>query len=560
MSAMFCHRECLPRPAADAEPSPAFASVASFAAICLSLVVCLADARAVQAAPPTDGQPAKQESSTQARISVDAASHGFGTTWIDQELKHTFLVSNVGKAPLEIQKVTPDFGCSVVSEMPQALAPGASAPLTVTIDTQALQRRYEKKVVVQSNDSSRTSLTLMLRGECKPYVEVLPRSVSFGRIPPDAFRERTLTLTNHSERPFQLHLDALPPDAEFKFQLVETIKGQEYQLFVNTLPAYKPGAHRTVAIVKTDVKGQDEIKINTYALVPQRLEVNPPSISLASPPGKDSGAPHGLTKVVQVNNYATRPVQLIEAASSDPAVEVETHVVQPGRHFRVLVRLPAGYRPPAGGAGVTLKTSDPQFAVIEVPIGSGRRPSVAQANRAPKRPAKKRPALDLIGKPCPAFSLETLEGIRVSNAELEFHPATVLNFFAPNCPFCKRQIPKLEALRSEYESRGIRFVNISEKMKLDFTPDEVQEATAAMGSNLELAVDSGNQIGRRFKVTGFPCLFIVRPDGVIDHVVAGNKKNLREVVSKKLDDVLLGEAGSRPGETPSLPAPKSSTE
>jgi hypothetical protein len=97
-------------------------------------------------------------------------------------------------------------------------------------------------------------------------------------------------------------------------------------------------------------------------------------------------------------------------------------------------------------------------------------------------------------------------------------------------------------------------------MKLDFTPYEVQEATAAMGSNLELAVDSGNQIGRRFKVTGFPCLFIVRPDGVIDHVVAGNKKNLREVVSKKLDDVLLGEAGSRPGETPSSPAPKSSTE
>ena len=88
-------------------------------------------------------------------------------------------------------------------------------------------------------------------------------------------------------------------------------------------------------------------------------------------------------------------------------------------------------------------------------------------------------------------------------------------------------------------------------MKKAYTSDEVQEAVAAMGSNLELAIDSGNKIGRRFKVTGFPCLFIVRPDGVIDHVIAGNKKNIGEVVGGKLDSILLGETGSDSAVAPS---------
>lgn len=556
MFGMFRHRERLQCSAANTDPSLVFSTAVWFAGICLSMVACLAHARAVQASAQPDGQSAKQETPAQARISVDAAAHDFGTTWIDQELNHTFLVSNVGKAPLEIREIAPDYGCSVVSEMPDVLRPGTSAKLTVTLDPQALRRRYDKKVVVHSNDPRQASLTLHLRGECKPYVEVMPRSASFGRIPPDAFRERVLTFTNNTDRPFRLHLDDLPSEAEFKYQLVETIKGREYKLFVNTLPAYKPGSHRTVATVKTDVKGQETVKINTYALVPERLDVNPPSISLKPRPGKSSGTPRPVTKIVQLNNYGARPVRLLGATSSDPAVEVETHMVQPGRRYRVLVHLPAGYQPPAVGASITLKTSDPQRALIEVPIGSKRRASVAKANR----PKKKRPALDLIGKACPTFSLETLEGIRVSNAELEFHPATVLNFFAPNCPFCKRQIPKVEELRSKYESRGVRFVNISQKMKRAYTPDEVQQATAEMGSNLELAIDSGNKVGRRFKVTGFPCLFIVRPDGVIDHVIAGNKKNIREIVGKKLDDILLGETATGSTVAPSSSAPKPAVE
>ena len=146
--------------------------------------------------------------------------------------------------------------------------------------------------------------------------------------------------------------------------------------------------------------------------------------------------------------------------------------------------------------------------------------------------------MGMIGQPAPQYLLQTVDGTIVSNAELEFHPATVLNFFAPNCPHCKRQIPNVEKIRRRYEPMGVRFINIGEKMRKQFSPDETLGVLAELGANMELAMDPGNLVGQRFKATGFPCLFVIRPDGVIDHVVIGNKADIEEVVASRLESLL----------------------
>lgn len=535
------------RPVGAARPERTFNRCAMIVPLVFVLALGLGQVRVAVAGQQPAAQRSQQASSATPRIHTDAASYDFGTTWIDAELKHTFMVSNNGKASLEIQDVRSSYGCAVVSALPKVLKPGETAPLAVKLDPHALRRRYEKRVSITSNDPKHPSLTLRLRGECKPFVEVSPLSASFGKITADAFLERIVTFKNNTDKPLHLEMDQSPSNAEFQYQLVETIDSQEYKLYVNTAPAYKPGTHRSIATIKTNVPAQSTIKINTYAIVPERIEVSPSSIPWrSSGRGGPSETGPAVTKVLRLSNQGTRPVNLLAAICTDPQVKVSTHVIQPGRQYRVLVHFPAGYSPPKGGAGVTLKTSDKQYAMIEVPIGRGRPTSLAKkGRRSSRRPKKKRPALELIGKGSPTFSLETLDGTRVSNAEFEFHPATVLNFFAPNCPFCKRQLPKVEKLRAQFEAQGIRFVNISERMRKTYTPEEVQEAVNALGANLELAIDPGNKVGRRFKVTAFPCLFIVRNDGTIDHVVAGNKKNIQQIVGEKLSRLLLGETGSK---------------
>ncbi len=497
-------------------------------------------------------------------VRVDAPLHDFGTTWIGQKLEHTFALTNAGQAPLEVVKVTPPHGCSLVGDAPGKVLPGQTARLTFVVDASSIRKdQYEKRIGIKTNDPHKASFDLVLRGECKRYVRVTPISAGFGRIQTTELRERVLTLQINGDKAVELSL--APTEGKFTFDLIETIKGREYKLFVNTRPPFEPGTHRAEAVIKTNIAAQPELRVGAYAVVPRRIETVPTYVPLRLRGSRSSHRDKPQTHVIQFNNHGQHPVKVLSVSCSDPAVKVELRVVTAGRQYRMLVKLPANYALPVDGASLALKTDDEQQPTVLVPIGRTRIPPSARAGagtgKGGKKPAKKRrrkerPALKLIGKPVPKFSLQTLDGIRVSNAELEFHPATVLNFFAPNCGYSKRQIPKVEASRAEFESQGVRFVNVSQKMRVDFTPDEVQQAVSALGAIGELAIDGkGNKTGRRFKVTGFPTLFVIREDGIIDHVIAGNKKRTQAILSEKLNAILAGESSQADTAATTQPIP-----
>ena len=115
----------------------------------------------------------------------------------------------------------------------------------------------------------------------------------------------------------------------------------------------------------------------------------------------------------------------------------------------------------------------------------------------------------------------------------------VLNFVAPNCGFCKKQVPNLDKVRAEYEAKGIRFVNVVQRMGTkDFEPAEAVDIFKQAGSNLELAKDTGNEIGLLFKATSYPTMVIVGKDGKIEHVNVGAKPDIEQVVKSQLDALI----------------------
>ncbi len=492
-------------------------------------------------------KPAVQAASSMPVAQVDATTHDFGTTWIGHKLEHAFTLTNAGTAPLDLIKVSAPFGCALVGEAPKRVAPGESAKLTFVIDTDSLRKdHYEKRIGITTNDPHNPAFELILRGQCRRFIRVMPMSAGFGRIQSTDLRERVLTVHIDHDKPVELSL--APPEGRFKFDLIETIKGREYKLFVNTQPPFEPGTHRVEAVLKTNIAAQPEVRVGVYAVVPNRIEAVPTYVPLQRRGKRETHRNTPQTHVIQFNNHGSSPVNALDVSCTDPAVKVKLREVVAGRRYRLLVKLPANYETPVDGASIAIKTDDKEQPTFLVPIGRSRLSPTARASggKAPgtkKRAKKERPALKLIGKPAPQFALQTLDGIRVSNAELEFHPATVLNFFAPNCKYSKRQIPKVEASRAEFESQGIRFVNVSQKMKIDFTSDEVQQTVSAIGAIGELAIDEkGNKTGRRFKVTGFPTLFVIRENGIIDHVIAGNKKTTQAILHEKLSAILAGEA------------------
>ena len=146
-----------------------------------------------------------------------------------------------------------------------------------------------------------------------------------------------------------------------------------------------------------------------------------------------------------------------------------------------------------------------------------------------------RPAMTLLGQKVPAFSITTTNGDTLSDGNVAKSTAFVLNFVAPNCGFCARQIPMLETVRAEFEPLGVRFVNVNETMRQAFTPEAAAAKYDALHTKFELAIDGGNAVGRLFKATSYPTLFVIGPDGVVKHVTIGAKADIAQRVRRELE-------------------------
>lgn len=76
-----------------------------------------------------------------------------------------FEIRNAGSAPLRISHLTTSCGCTTVRTEPFEIAPKATHPLTVQLDTRELKGRFRRTVTVSSNDGQTPNLELVLEGE-----------------------------------------------------------------------------------------------------------------------------------------------------------------------------------------------------------------------------------------------------------------------------------------------------------------------------------------------------------------------------------------------------------
>lgn len=484
---------------------------------------------------------AAESQATRPILRVDAAEHDFGVTWIGAPLEHTFIITNGGNAVLRIAKVHPSCGCTVAGPYPETIEPGASGKFPFSLNVSNVHGTYMKMITIVSNDPATPELTLRLRGTCKRYVEVTPEGAYFGVIDDKAPRERVLKIANNASAPLKLTLEPQPTDSRFKFELTETRPGEAFELRVSLLLAGPPGNIQATAVLQTNIGAQKTVDVRAVARIPERIDIVPTSITITRPVGNVTMMPKILTQLVRLTNHGQRPVHLLEATADDPNLKVAITQQTPGKFYVVAIRFAREYQLTQDRT-LTLKTDDAERPVIRVPIrcwppaASTTAPATRASTRTTTRPA--RPAEQMAGKIAPAFSLKTMDGKAISGDVFAQKAATVLNFVAPNCPHCRKQVPMVEKVRADYEPRNVRFVNISEIMGRAFTDEAAANAFRSYGSRMELATDPGNRVGASFKATSYPVLFVIRPDGRIERVIVGDRPEIEAALRAQLDATL----------------------
>ncbi len=495
-------------------------------------------------AVPTPGQ----ENPDAPVIKVDQGVHNFGTVWTGPVLKHEFTIRNEGKTPLQITKVKPACGCTIAGEYPRSIAPGESGKFPFSIPSDKLRGKFEKAITVTSNDPATPDLQLKLAGECMRYVDVTPATVNFSRVMDKEAKEQKVTVTNNSETPLQLTLTPPQAGSKFTWEMAEKTPGKTFELTIRMNPPFEPGTIRDVVALTTNVEAQKSLQVPITAIVPERLEVQPAEITIGS---AIPNRPAATKKQLRFTNHGERPTKVVSAQSPDEKIKVTVTPQTEGKNYTIEVEWPADYAVPPAGQTIALTTDDPDKPIINIPVKS----AVRTADKTQGDPGDR-----LIGKPAPAFSVTTLEGKPVSNDSLKGSVA-VLNFFAPNCGFCKKQMPRLEPLRTEYGDKGVRFINVSQTMKKEFPNEEIVKIVKDIGVNAELAIDSKNTAGPPFMATSFPTMIVVGKTGNVEVINRGNIGDLESRLRGQLDALIAGkpipqELIAKATPTPKPEAPK----
>lgn len=121
----------------------------------------------------------------------------------------------------------------------------------------------------------------------------------------------------------------------------------------------------------------------------------------------------------------------------------------------------------------------------------------------------------VVGAQAPDFAVSTLDGEIVKLNELRGQPV-ILNFWATSCPWCRYQMPFLQAAFEE-KGHGMDFVGINIRENID----KVRQVIEYEGIDYTIALDGDGAIANSYNVRPIPATFFIDEHGIIEYVRIG---------------------------------------
>ncbi len=129
-----------------------------------------------------------------------------------------------------------------------------------------------------------------------------------------------------------------------------------------------------------------------------------------------------------------------------------------------------------------------------------------------------RPTTAKIGDLAPEISLKSMTGDQIVLSKLEGHPVLV-NFWATWCGPCREEFPALVRKYKQYKDQG--FVVIGVNYQDENTDEGVMTFMRNTLVNFPIVRDTGDRVGRMYRINGLPTSYFIDKTGVIRDVVVG---------------------------------------
>jgi hypothetical protein len=355
----------------------------------------------VGGARQTSALPVAAAASTNAigpKIQFATPVYDFGRARAGEPVKYTYAFTNTGDRLLMINSVQPQCGCTTAGEWTKQVEPAKTGTIAIQFNTANYNGPVLKQVTVTCNVTNQTTLFLQLKGTVyKPFDLIPPMAVL--NIPPDGETASVaVTITNNTEEPLILSSPECNNRA-FTAELKTNVLGKGYQLTVSAVPPMPSGSVQGQVSLRTSWTNPAVIAVPVAANVQPAVMVIPSYITLG--PGPLANA---VTNSVSIQNRSTNDLQLSEPVVNAPGVEAQIKEMQPGKSFTAMLAFPQGFQvPPGQQVELTVKSSNPKFPVIKVPVMQTQRPAAPPVAPTPQmKPAPSAAAAPPVPPPLPA--------------------------------------------------------------------------------------------------------------------------------------------------------------
>jgi hypothetical protein len=345
-----------------------------FALIVCGTVLVRADGPPPAAPAPVPTAPAgtpaaATPASTGSKIQFETPTYDFGRAKSGDAIKHTFIFTNTGCETLEINNVRPGCGCTTAGEWTKKVEPGKTGEIPIQVNTANFNGPIMKNVSVDSNDKAQPTSVLYLKGTVWKPVDINPQFAMIN-VPPDTQGGSTvIRIINNMDEPITLSTPEVN-NPSFSATLKTNQPGKEFEITVSTVPPIRTGYSQAQITIKTSSSTVPTLTANIGANVQAAVVVVPQQITLPPGPLANQTMPS-----ITIQNNSTNTLTLSDATTSAKDVQIKLNEANPGRLFTATLTFPQGYELPQGEQAVfTVKTSNPQFSVVKVPITQMQRP------------------------------------------------------------------------------------------------------------------------------------------------------------------------------------------